>query len=171
MYLSTHNWCLSGLCVFFLVRVPSLLSLWWGRHFHGDETDRGWLKWSLICWENWPQSELFYQEDTLPSSAFPSINPSSSLHPCLSSATLYSAWPAPSLCQRTSSLMPPLRALHPHFSSPSIHSHWSLSICHHCSVMVICPFGATHKFAVNKNVAATFHLPKSTLKFLWYWVV
>lgn len=54
----------------------SLPSPWWGQPLHGDETDRGWLKWSLIWWKNWPQSELFYQEDPpLLSVSVPSIPP------------------------------------------------------------------------------------------------
>lgn len=139
-----------SLWFFFLFFLLSLLSPWWGQPLHGDETDRGWLKWSLIWWENWPQSELFYQEDTplLSVSLCPSLPAGIFLtlirHPLFSLTR-----------SLTMSVLPishlPSPALSSHFSSPPIHSQWSLSICHHrpyCSVMVIFPFRGTLKFAV-----------------------
>lgn len=63
MCLSIGNFSFSSWYVSLPFKALSLLSPWWGQPLRGDETDRGWLKWSLIWWENWPQSELFYHGD------------------------------------------------------------------------------------------------------------
>lgn len=147
------------------LRTLSLLSPWWGQPLHGDETGRGWLKWSLIWWENWPQSELFYQEDAplLSVSHHPSLLLSIFLtlihHPLF-----------PLTRSLTMSVLPishlPSLAFYSHFSSSPIHSQWSLSICHHrlyCSVMVICPSGGTLKFDIIKLCARKLIFTKSLL--------
>ena len=166
IYNFSSSICLS-LSLSLSLRALSLLYLWWGQPLHGDETDRGWLKWSLICWENWPQSELFYQEDA------PLL--SVSLHPSLLltiSLTLIHH-PLFSLTHSLSMSVlpishPPFPAFDSHFSSSPIHSQWSLSICHrrlYCSVMLICPSEEHQSLLYNQLCARNLvFTEKSTLE-------